>query len=145
MSGSSLDLNYLLIFQSKPKYSLILIENNQYKTQISIDYFVYDICWSQTTKVFLIATEHFLYEYSPINYCLSESYGNVKSKKMLWSLACNRTDLYIIYQPDMILYQRNIQKPFEKKKFWLKNDLLNEKIDQIIGSIRINEEQQICN
>lgn len=45
----------------------------------------------------------------------------------------------------MSLYERNIKKPFEKKKVWLKNDILCRKNDQIIGSIRIDEQKQICN
>jgi hypothetical protein len=45
----------------------------------------------------------------------------------------------------MILYQRDLKNPFEKKKEWLKNDIMCEKGDQFIHSIRINEQKQICN
>jgi hypothetical protein len=145
MAGSPLYHNYLLIFQSKPKFSLIFIENNKHITQTSIDYFVYDICWSQSTQVFLIATEYYLYEFYPLNSRLSKPYGNLKSTRILWSLACDLTDLYIIHKPDMIMYQRDLKKPFEKKKEWLKNDIMCEIDDQIIGSIRIDEQKQICN
>lgn len=145
MAGSPLYHNYLLIFQSKPKFSLIFIEDNKHITQTSIDYFVYDICWSQSTQVFLIATEYYLYEFYPLNSRLSKPYGNLKSTRILWSLACNLTDLYIIHKPDMIMYQRDLKKPFEKKKEWLKNDIMCEIDDQIIGSIRIDEQKQICN
>jgi len=145
MAGSPLYHNYLLIFQSKPKFSLIFIEDNKHITQTSIDYFVYDICWSQSTQVFLVATEYYLYEFYPLNSRLSKPYGNLKSTRILWSLACNLTDLYIIHKPDMIMYQRDLKKPFEKKKEWLKNDIMCEIDDQIIGSIRIDEQKQICN
>ncbi len=145
MAGSSLDQNYLLIFQSKPTFSIIFLEDNKYITQTPIDYFVYDICWSQSTQVFLVATEYYLYEFNPINTRLSQPYGNLKSSLMLWSLTCNLTDLYIIHKPDMILYQRDLKNPFEKKKEWLKNDIMCEKGDQFIHSIRINEQKQICN
>jgi hypothetical protein len=145
MAGSSLHHDYLLIFQSKPFFSLIFIEDNKHITRTSIDYFVYDICWSQSTQVFLIATEYYLYEFYPLNNRLSKPYGNPKSIRMLWSLACNLTDLYIIHKPDMIMYERDLKKPFEKKREWMKNDILCEKDDQIIGSIRIDEQKQICN
>ena len=45
----------------------------------------------------------------------------------------------------MIMYQRDLRKPFEKKNQWLANDIMCEKGDQLIGSIRIDEQKQICN
>jgi len=123
---------------------LVFIENNQHITRTPIDYFVYDICWSQSTQVFLIATEYYLYEFYPLNNRLSQPYGNPKSTRLLWSLTCNLTDLYVIHKPDMIMYQRDLRKPFEKKNEWSKNDIMCEKGDQIIGSIRIDEQKQIC-
>ncbi len=145
MAGSSLHHNYLLIFQTNPYFSLVFIKDNQHITRTSIDYFVYDICWSQSTQVFLIATEYYLYEFYPLTNRLSQPYGNPKSTQLLWRLTCNLTDLYIIYKPDMIMYQQNLKKPFEKKNKWLKNDIMCKKDDQMIGSIRIDEQQQICN
>ncbi|CAF4181127.1 unnamed protein product [Rotaria sp. Silwood2] len=143
MAGSPLHHDYLLIFQSEPYFSLVFIENNKHITRTPIDYFVNDICWSQTTQVFLIATEYYLYEFYPLNNRLSQPYGNSKSSRILWSLACHLTDLYIIHKPDMIMYQRDLKKPFEKKREWLKNDIMCENGDQFIGSIRIDEQRQI--
>ncbi|CAF1092232.1 unnamed protein product [Rotaria sp. Silwood1] len=143
MSGSPLHHDYLLIFQSEPCFSLVFIEDNKHITRIPIDYFVNDICWSQTTQVFLIATEYYLYEFYPLNKRLSQPYGNSKSKKTLSNLACHSIDLYIIHKPDMIMYQRDLKKPFEKKREWRKNDIMCEKGDQFIGSIRIDEQRQI--
>jgi hypothetical protein len=144
IAGSPLHHNYLLIFQTKPYFSLVFIEDNQHITRTPIDYLVYDICWSQSTQVFLIATEYYLYEFYPLNNRLSQPYGNPKSTRLLWSLTCNLTDLYVIHKPDMIMYQRDLRKPFEKKNEWSKNDIMCEKGDQIIGSIRIDEQKQIC-
>jgi hypothetical protein len=45
----------------------------------------------------------------------------------------------------MIMYQRDLQNSFEKKRKWHKNDIMCEKGDQTIGSIRIDEQKQICN
>ncbi len=145
MAGSSLHYDYLLIFQSKPYFSLVFIEDTKQISRTPIDYFVYDICWCQSTQVFLIATEYYLYEFSPLNNRLSKSYGDSKSTRTLWGLACNLTDLYIIHKPDMIMYQRDLKNSFEKKRKWQKNDIMCEKDDQTIGSIRIDEQRQICN
>jgi hypothetical protein len=145
MAGSPLHYDYLLIFQSKPYFSLVFIEDNKLISRTLIDHFVYDICWSQSTQVFLIATEHYLYEFCPLNNRLSQSYGDSKSTRILWSLACSLTDLYIIHKPDMIMYQRDLKKPFEKKREWQKNDMMCEKGDQTIGSIRIDEQRKIRN
>ncbi|CAF4780226.1 unnamed protein product, partial [Rotaria sp. Silwood2] len=87
--------------------------------------------------------EYSLYEFYPLNNRLSQPYGNSKSSRILWSLACHLTDLYIIHKPDMIMYQRDLKKPFEKKREWLKNDIMCENGDQFIGSIRIDEQRQI--
>ncbi|CAF1125697.1 unnamed protein product [Rotaria sordida] len=143
MAGSPLHQDYLLVFQSKPYFSLVFIEDNKHITRIPIDCFVNDICWSQTTQVFLITTEYYLYEFYPLNNRLSEPYGNSKSNRTLWTSACNSTDLYIIHKPDMIMYQRDIKKPFEKKREWQKNDIMCEEGDQFIASIRIDEQRQI--
>ena len=145
MAGSPFHDNYLLIFQSKPCFSLVFIEDDKRISQIPIDYFVLDICWSQSTQVFLVATEYYLYEFYPLNNRLSKPYGNFKSTRSLWTLACNLTDLYIIHKPDMILYERDLKRPFEKKRKWETNDIMCEKGDQIIGCIRIDEQRQICN
>ncbi|CAF4257176.1 unnamed protein product, partial [Rotaria sordida] len=134
---------YLLICQSKACFSLIFIEDNQRINEIPIDYFVYDICWFQSKQVFLVATEYYLYEFSPLSNHLSKPYENFKSTRTLCSLACNSTNLYIIHKPDMIMYERYLKKPFEKKREWTKNDLMYDKDDQTVGCIRVDEQRQI--
>ncbi|CAF1081301.1 unnamed protein product [Adineta steineri] len=143
MAGSSLSHNYLLIFQMKPYFSLVFIENNKLISRTPIDSFVYDICWSESTQIFLIATEQYIYEFNPLNNCLLQSYKNSQSTQILWSLACYLTDIYIVYKPDMILCQHDFKKSYEKKTQWNKCDIMCEKGDQTIGCIRINEQKQI--
>jgi len=45
----------------------------------------------------------------------------------------------------MIIYQRNLQQPFEKRNQWSKDHFMLEKTDEIIAMIRIDEQKQISN
>lgn len=143
MAGSTLSHRYLLIFQSKPTYSLIFLNNKQFISQFPIDYFINDITWCQSRQIFLLATDYYLFEYYPINNRLSKPYRDLQSTRIQSSLACSSTDIYILYKPDMMIYQRNLQQPFDKRNQWSKDVLMHEKTDQIIASIRIDEQKQI--
>ncbi|UJR23938.1 hypothetical protein I4U23_026907 [Adineta vaga] len=140
MAGSYPHQNYLLIFQAKPCFSLVLFENHQQRGRTSIDDYVNDICWCQSMEIFLIATECFLYEFCPVNNRLSRTYENSKSNGIIWSLACHSTNLYVLHKPEMIMYQRDMKKSYEIKR---KIDLLHESSDQTIGCIRIDQRREI--
>jgi hypothetical protein len=144
MAGSSDDHQYLLFVNQNPSVSLILFEGNQYISTTAINTIVTDICWSKSTQVFLVATPYYLYEFNPFNSILSQPYGNSQSIRNLWTITCDLTDLFVIHVPDMSMYRRNNEKPFDKKHEWCKNEILCEQGDQLVGSIRIDEEKQIC-
>jgi len=145
MAGSSPSHSYLLLFQSKPNYSLVFFNNRQFVTQTPIDYFVYDITWCQSKQLFLLATDYYLFEYYPIDNRLSKPYGNRDSTRIQSSLTCNSTDVYVLHKPDMIICQRDLQQSFEKRNQWSKDHFMLEKTDEIIAMIRIDEQKQISN
>jgi hypothetical protein len=144
MAGSSPSHRFLLIFQSKPSFSLILIEENQSRSQIAVDYFVHDISWCQSIQVFLVATEHHLYEFHPLTHRLALAYEDRTCTGTLWTLTCHLTDVYIIRKPDLLLSQRDVKNLYEQKRAWTKNDILCENDDRTIGCIRIDDQKQIC-
>lgn len=144
MAGSSNDHDYLLLFYPMPSNSLVFFNGNKCVSVTLIKYGVYDICWSNSTNVFIVATAHHLYEYDPLNSTLSESYIIEKNRQFLWTITCNSTDLFIVHAPNTLVCKRQVKRPFTKKQQWSANDILCEHGDQCIGSIRIDERQEIC-
>lgn len=100
------------------------------------------MCWSPLTQSFIIASSD-LYEFSPLNRTLSQPYQIKESNRNLWTIACSLTDLFVVHYPDMSLCRRDLNPPFNKKEEWLSNDIVRQQNDQVIGSIRIDQEKAI--
>ena len=144
MAGSSDDYDYLLLFYALPSTSLIFFDGTKCVSVTMIKDVVYDICWSRSTKVFLVTTIHYLYEFNPLNSVLSKPYEFSQSPQSLWTITCDSTDLFIVYAPNMSMHKRNVKQPFAKKRAWTANEVLCEQDDQVIGSVRIDEQHRIC-
>ncbi len=67
----------------------------------------------------------------------------MESNRIFWTLACDLTDLFVVHYLDMSICKRHVKSPFEKKQEWLGNEIMCEQGDQLIGSVRIDEEKKI--
>lgn len=142
MAGHSSDSDVLLlVFQIRPSFALLLFQADRFVTDVQIEHFVNDLCWSETTEVFLVAMNAGLYEFHPGDHQLTRIEQTFSGK--LISLTCSDTDVFIVQTSDLILSQYDVNRPFDRRGQWAKTDLIHPRTDRTISSIRIDQKRKI--
>ncbi|CAF0823608.1 unnamed protein product [Rotaria sordida] len=128
--------NFILTFESP---STLLLFNNEIQLR-SIDTKgneVWDICWSDTMKLFLIAGKK-LQTYDIIhNQIVDTSVNNPLSNSNIWSVTSYFHDVLLLYKHDSI--KRYSWPSFKLKTMWPKSSYLEENSDSGASCIRLND------
>lgn len=139
----SSSVDFLLVFQSRPDFSLLLFEGHLFKSRRAIDRRVNDLSWSVSNQVFLVLTDFSILQYSPKCDEISREFSSNLFQGIQWSLSTDWDRCFVLLKSNLSIDERDLKIPFNKRRTRKREEFFDEKRDRTVDSIRIDPKKRI--
>jgi hypothetical protein len=127
--------NFVLAFEN-PSKLLLFDTKTQLRSIETENKTVWDICWSDTMILFLIAGKK-LQTYNVISNKLADVVVcNLQENSEIWCVTCYFHDILLLY--DNYDIERYLWPSFIRKKIWSSNEYFEKDVDSGVSCIRFN-------